>query len=149
MSKDSIAHIFLEANPRSALIINTGHNEMFVRLESALMAGRNGCTFQFFGHGQTVADALQSLDADIAASGISVQTFAFPGHTQQALDAAREKAFAEMHRQIAEEEAAAMDEARENGRQEMFLRLIHKTSLTDEGARRHIAHLEHLAEVTV
>lgn len=45
--------------------------------------------------------------------------------------------------------AATMDEARENARCEMFLQLIHDPGLSDEGARRHIAHLEHLAEVMV
>ena len=113
MSKTSIAHIFLEANPRSALIIDTGYNEMFAQLHSSLAQGRNGLTYQFFGRGQTVADALQALDADIVASGITVETFSFPGHTQQALDAGREKAFAEMRRQkIAAEEAAALDTIR-------------------------------------
>lgn len=149
MSKTSIAQTFLKANPRSALVINTGYNEMFARLENSLAAGRNGFTYQFFGRGTTVADALQDLDADIKASGITVHTFAFPGHTQEALDAGREKAFAEMHQQIAEEDAAAMDEACENARQEMFLQLIHDPGLSDEGAKRHIAHLEHLAEVMV
>ena len=115
MSKTSIAHIFLEANPRSALTIDTAYgNKMFAQLASSLAKGRNGLTYQFFGRGQTVADALQALDADIVASGISVQTFAFPGHTQAALDAGRKKVFAEMRRQIAEEEAAAIAEAREN-----------------------------------
>ena len=46
-------------------------------------------------------------------------------------------------------EEAAMDEACENGRQETFLRLTEEVGLSDEGARRHIAHLEHLAEVMV
>ena len=55
----------------------------------------------------------------------------------------------EQRRDFLLEEEAAMDEARENARQEMFLQLIHETNLTDGGARRHIAHLEHLAEVMV
>jgi hypothetical protein len=53
----------------------------------------------------------------------------------------------EQRRDFLLHEEAAMDEARENARQEIFLQLIHETSLSDDGARRHIAHLEHLAEV--
>ena len=136
MSKTSIAHIFLEANPRSALTIDTGYNEMFAQLASSLVQGRNGLTYQFFGRGQTVADALQALDADIVASGITVETFSFPGHTQAALDAGREKAFAEMRRQIAAEEAAALD----------AIRLTEETGLVET---LHIAKVEHLAEVMV
>lgn len=55
----------------------------------------------------------------------------------------------EQRRDFLLHEEAAMDEARENARQEMFLQLTHDTSLSNEGARRHIAHLEHLAEVMV
>ena len=55
----------------------------------------------------------------------------------------------EQHRDFLLHEEAAMEEAAENGRQEMFLRLTGEISLSDEGARRHIAHLEHLAKVMV
>ena len=134
MSNRSIAHIFLEANPRSALVIDTGYNEMFACLKATPQSGRYGSLFQFFGRGQTVADALQALDADIAASGISVQTFSFPGHTQKAHNAACKKIFAEMHQQIAEEEAAALDTIR----------------LTEEiGLVEALHRVEHLAEVRV
>ena len=55
----------------------------------------------------------------------------------------------EQRRDFLLHEEAALDEARENGRQEAFLRLIDEVGLSDEGAQRHIAHLEHLAEVMV
>ena len=55
----------------------------------------------------------------------------------------------EQRRDFLLQEEAAMDDARENARQEMFLQLIHDPGLSEEGAKRHIAHLEHLAEVMV